>query len=191
VLLELSGFPEVHVFNIPRRFRTIGEKRNACCGLCTGEVIVPWDDDDIHLPWRLSYSLQQMKNRQYFKPDKLWYWTEGKVSLRKAVAHAMGAWSKELFDKVGGYDHIQSGQDQTIETDLRYVEDTPVENAFYIYRFPGTGSYHLSAHGFGKGFEEAKKFVDAKVPKGRYVLKPQWRADYVELVSQQMNLQSV
>src|SRR5437870_2425060 len=52
----------VKVINIPYRFRTIGEKRNACVALGRGDIIFPWDDDDIHLPHRISYSLQQMKN---------------------------------------------------------------------------------------------------------------------------------
>src|SRR6185312_11669139 len=42
--------PNVKVVNVPFRMRTIGEKRNACVGFCTGTVIFPWDDDDIHLP---------------------------------------------------------------------------------------------------------------------------------------------
>jgi hypothetical protein len=51
-----------------------------------------------------------------------------------------------------------------------------------IYRFPGTGSYHLSASGYGKGLESAEEFVAKHVPTGCYAIGPQWREDYVELL---------
>ena len=59
--------PEVHIINTPKRFRTIGEKRNACIAMCSGDVIFPWDDDDISLPWRISLSLKYKDKHPYFK----------------------------------------------------------------------------------------------------------------------------
>ena len=187
VVIEEFDHPDIRVFNVAGRFRSIGEKRNACCGLCTGQIIFTWDDDDISLPWRISYSLKQMVNRHYFKPDRLWYLSGGTVSIRKAVAHAMGAWSRELFDEVGGYPHIQSGQDQAIErlfekTGRRSVVPIPPADLFYIYRFPGTGSYHLSAFGYGKGLEETERYVRRHVAPGRYRITPCWKQDYLSMV---------
>ena len=189
VVLENPGISGVHVFNVDRRFRTVGEKRNACCGLCSGDVIFPWDDDDISFPWRISYSIEQMTNRHYFKPDRLWYWGNDHISEDKPVAHAMGAWSKELFDQVGGYPHIQSGQDQALEdlfakTGHRDVKEIEPRDNFYLYRFPGTGSYHLSAHGFGKGYTAAEEFVRQKIKPGTYSITPMWRQNYPTLVPQ-------
>lgn len=187
-----SELEEVKVVNIPYRFKTIGEKRNACVALCTGEVIFPWDDDDIHLPHRISYCLQQMKNRRYFKSDKLWYWNSGEIAPepKEAVAHAMGCWSVEFFDQVGGYPHMQSGQDMGLEDRFRgpdrIVEKTPVEWVYYIYRFPGTGSYHLSATGYGLGFEEVAKYVDGKQIEGVHRIQPHWAQDYESLVFNQL-----
>ncbi len=183
VILEDPGISGVHVFNIDARFRTVGEKRNACCGLCTGDIIFPWDDDDISFPWRISYSIEHMINHQYYKLDRLWYWANGQVSERKTVAHAMGAWSKELFDRVGGYPHIQSGQDQAIEdlfakTGHRHVATIDPQDIFYLYRFPGTGSFHLSAHGFGKGYDAAEEFVKKNIKAGVYKINPNWAIDY-------------
>lgn len=184
------GLPSVRVVNLPYRLKTIGEKRNACTALCQGSVIFPWDDDDISLPHRISYSLQQMQNRRYFKSDKLWYWAHGAIAPepKQAVAHAMGCWSVELFDEVGGYPHLQSGQDMALE-DLfrgrgRSVEATPRESIYYIYRFPGTGSYHLSASGYGKGFHEVEQAVRQRGIGGVHVIRPFWAQDYVALVAQ-------
>jgi glycosyltransferase involved in cell wall biosynthesis len=37
--------------------QTIGAKRNLACDLARGQLIVHWDDDDWHAPWRLSYQV--------------------------------------------------------------------------------------------------------------------------------------
>jgi len=181
--------PNVLVVNLPRRFKTIGEKRNACVALCQGEVIFPWDDDDIHLPHRISYSLQQMKNRRYFKSTRLWYWKNGELSPepKSAVAHAMGCWSTEFFDAVGGYPHLQSGQDAALEECFkgpdRDVQETPDEWLYYVYRFPGTGSYHLSTAGYGKGFEYVESFVREKGLEGAHEIRPHWSQDFSQMVA--------
>lgn len=181
--------PNVKVVNLPERLPTIGEKRNACVALCTGEVIFPWDDDDIHLPHRISYSLQQMTNRRYFKSAKLWYWRNGEINpvSKQAVAHAMGCWSREFFDEVAGYPPIQSGQDMALEDRFqgpyRTIENTPDAQIYYIYRYPGTGSYHLSAFGYGKGFSEVAKSVSKQNIGGTYRINPEWRQDYLRMIA--------
>ena len=183
-----SDMPGVLVVNLPRRMKTVGEKRNACVALCTGDIIFPWDDDDISLPWRISYTIQQMTNHRYFKANKMWYWRNGEIDKepKKNVAHAMGAWSTEFFDEVGGYPHIQSGQDMAIEKLFggkdRKVEDTPLDKVYYIYRFPGTGSYHLSAAGYGKGHTEIGEYVDRKAIQGTHTINPHWEQDYTCLI---------
>lgn len=187
ISIEPFDHPDVRVVNVGTRFRSIGEKRNACCGLCRGQVIFPWDDDDISLPSRISFTLQEMKNRAYFKPDSFWFLGAGGLSVRRGIAHAMGAWSRDLFDQVRGYPHIQSGQDQAIEklfeqTGKRSVTATPTDDLFYIYRFPGTGSYHLSAFGYGKGLEETEQYVARHVAAGCYRIDPTWKQDYVAMV---------
>lgn len=188
IMLENRSGTEVKVFNMGCRFRTIGEKRNACCGLCSGDIIFPWDDDDISLPWRISFTLEQMVNHHYFKSDRLWNWSSGALAESAALAHAMGAWSKQLFDRVGGYPHLQSGQDQAIEglfkaTGQRDIRPISRADIYYVYRFHDTGSYHLSGHGFGNGFDQAEEFVSQHVPAGVYLIVPSWKQDYAELAA--------
>jgi MoaA/NifB/PqqE/SkfB family radical SAM enzyme len=181
--------PNVLVVNLPRRMKSVGEKRNACVALCQGDIIFPWDDDDISLPHRISYSLEQMWNHRYFKPTKFWYWKHGEISpdAKNAVAHAMGCWSREFFDSVGGYAHLQSGQDMALENLFkgadRDVRDVPDEKLFYIYRFPGTGSYHLSTTGYGQGFEQVASFVKKQGIAGVHRIQPHWKQDYSRMVA--------
>ena len=46
--------PNVRVVNLKNRFETVGQKRNYAIGLCSGEVILTYDDDDIILCNHLS-----------------------------------------------------------------------------------------------------------------------------------------
>ena len=34
---------------------SLGAKRNVCCDLAQGQIIMHWDDDDCFANWRLSY----------------------------------------------------------------------------------------------------------------------------------------
>ena len=82
---------------------------------------------------------------------------------------------------------MESGQDQAIEalfakTDHRFVEKIAPENIHYVYRFPGTGSYHLSAGGYGKGMEAVRKYVERRVTATVHRIAPHWKQDYVRLV---------
>ena len=191
--LWLQGdIPNVKIINALYRMRTIGAKRNACVSLTTGDIIFPWDDDDISLPWRISYSLSRMTNLEYYKADRAWLWKNGEIAPepKKHVMHAMGAWSVKFFDEVGGYPRIDSGQDQAIEARFREAEgsrrvvaEPALDEIYYIYRFPGTGSYHLSAAGWDKGMKEAERYVTQKAISGIHEVTPHWNQDYIQLAA--------
>ncbi|HUT14422.1 MAG TPA: hypothetical protein VMY42_28310, partial [Thermoguttaceae bacterium] len=44
------------LLSLGKRFRTLGEKPNACAALASADVdaFAVWDDDDICLPWHLE-----------------------------------------------------------------------------------------------------------------------------------------
>ena len=65
--------PDVFVINFPRRFRTLGEKLNAGIALAEGSIIVPWNDDDIMLPWRITKSLERLADTGYYNPQVYWF----------------------------------------------------------------------------------------------------------------------
>lgn len=182
--------PGVRIINLDHRVETIGEKRNICVSHCKNDIIFPWDDDDISLPHRISFSLQEMKNHHYFKADCFWFMNGATIDPEPShnVAHAMGAFSREIFNELGGYDHIQSGQDLTFENkisqrNLRDIRKLNKNDVYYIYRFGVTRSYHLSAWGYGNGYDESKKYVDSKKLSGEIKLLPLWRGDYTKLVN--------
>lgn len=181
--------PEVFIINTPKRFRTIGEKRNACIAMCSGDVIFPWDDDDISLPWRISISLKYKGTYPYFKNKSAWLWQNGEIKDEPVynTYPSMACWDRIFFEEVNGYAFMQSGQD--IELDNRFRKagkrhciDIPKKDIFYIYKFGGTNKPHLSSYGYGKGWIEIGKREISN--KGIIKLNPHWKEDYVQSIRQ-------
>ncbi len=81
--------PEVQVINLPRRFRTLGEKMNAAVALASHDLLFVWDDDDVYLPHRLSFSVAN------FDPAKGYFQREASLALERRPCSA--ARSKNLF----------------------------------------------------------------------------------------------
>jgi glycosyltransferase involved in cell wall biosynthesis len=193
-------YPEVTIINIPRRFRTLGEKRNAAVALATHDLLFVWDDDDISLPHRLSYCVERFDSAKgYFKPDRGWWWDSGRLSGPLfCLFHCSSCWSRELFDRAGGYAPMGKGEDQEIENCFEQVRrgstrahDIRADEIYYIYRWGGTSSYHVSGLGGDmpdQNLEHAAvaAYVAAQerageVPCGRILLAPHWQTDYVAL----------
>src|SRR6476469_4873368 len=66
---------EVRVVNYSRRFPSLGEKLNAAVALASHDLLFVWDDDDIYLPHRLSFSMEHFdSSKGFFKPNKAWFW---------------------------------------------------------------------------------------------------------------------
>jgi hypothetical protein len=190
--------PEVTVVNLPVRFRTLGEKRNAAVALCKYDLLAVWDDDDIYLPHRLRFSVSKYdQTKRFFKPTRALVIDEGTVSGPKAnVFHSGSMWHRSLFNEVGGYRHMNGGEDADLETRFYNVigpgKDYAIEpqDIYYLYRWAGTNSYHLSAFGqdgHGKtGVEKVLEFVqrqqdEGRVETGALTLEPYWASDYVRL----------
>ena len=192
--------PQVTVVNAPRRFPTVGEKRNVAAALCRHDLLAVWDDDDIFLPHRLSFSLSRYdEKRRFFKPTRALVLNNGVIGGPIAnLYHSGGMWHRSLFDEVGGYAHMGSGEDLDIEAKFKKVIG-PEKNydaihpceIYYLYRWLGTQSYHLS--GFGRdgsgksGNDMVMDFVlgqlrEGSIRAGEIALRPRWSVDYSQLV---------
>ncbi|MBI3960365.1 MAG: glycosyltransferase family 2 protein [Chloroflexi bacterium] len=187
--------PEVQIINLPYRFHTVGEKMNAGVALARYDLICLWDDDDIILPHRLSLSAARVTD-QLFRSTHAWVWSNGELSGPTYSAfHAGSCYPRPLFDLVGGYAAMGNGQDREFEGELlriapdRYEKvDLPAEQIYYIYRWHGTGSYHLSQWGASiSGEDESATYAQKQVERGelaqgRIQLRPRWKEDYLQLV---------
>ena len=152
----LYTHPQVKIINLKERYKTIGEKRNACVDFCTGDLLFVWDDDDLYLPWRITLSVRMIGKNEYFKSSKAWFINNGVISgPTKNLFHSASCFTKSLFFRAGKYDEINSGQDLTMEKKFVDLQSRPItslsnRDLYYIYRWQGTDSYHLSAFGMDK-----------------------------------------
>lgn len=56
----VPAHPRIRYLRLPRR-RSLGEKRNVACEAAAGEILVHWDDDDWHAPWRLRCQVAHLE----------------------------------------------------------------------------------------------------------------------------------
>ncbi|HEY0603905.1 MAG TPA: DUF6065 family protein [Herpetosiphonaceae bacterium] len=191
--------PEVRVINVPKRFHSVGEKYKAAAALAAHDLVFVWHDDDISLPHRLSYTVAQIDPQKgYFKADKAWYWNDGTLhGPDENVFHGGSCWRRDLFSKVQGYPHVSSGYDVEFEqicraTAAAAIQVKPIKPAdvYYVYRWQGTDSYHLSAMGTnGQEDEQITAYVAGKaqrgaIPLGPIRLQPHWKREYAAQVQE-------
>ncbi len=191
--------PEVQIINLPYRFRTVGEKMNAAVSLARYDLICLWDDDDIVLSHRLALAGQRVTT-QLFRSNFAWIWDNGELSsLMRSAFHAGSCYPRSLFDLVGGYAALGNGQDREFEDELGRIVpgrlesvDLPPAQVYYICRWEGTGSYHLSEWGAAvSGEDEAAAYAQKQVEQGELAqghirLNPHWVQDYSVLVQKEL-----
>lgn len=145
------------LISIPRRFKSLGEKRNAVAGLISKDVqgLAIWDDDDIGLPHALSTQARALELGDWSRPSLVLV-EDGPGRLREAKTGGLyqGGWAfrREIFEKVGGYRaHESNGEDQELGARLVaagavIVDPCEFADPFYYYR-ENSGSFHLSWSG--------------------------------------------
>ncbi|MBX2999497.1 MAG: glycosyltransferase family 2 protein [Caldilineaceae bacterium] len=186
--------PEVRMVNFPRPFHSVGEKYKAAVGLASHDLLFVWHDDDIYLPHRLRYSVERFDPAiGFFKARRAWFWNDGVLSGPESnTFHGGSCWSRELFHQVQGYPHTDLGCDrdfeqriQALRPGVELASDVPAQDIYYIYRWSGTGSYHLSTL---QTVQKVVTHIDRQhtygnIPQGAVRLQPGWKADYRELVA--------
>jgi len=184
---EQTG-PGWWLVSLGKRFRTLGEKRNACAALASADVdaFAVWDDDDIYLPWHLEVMAAVMKSGvPWSRPDEVWIDRRTRLERKPTNGLFHGAWgfTREAFLAVGGYPAMQSGQDQALAGRFKRAgirSASPAGLPSFIYRWSYPGARHLSAMGKG-GYE--RRGNEPIEPVAR--IDPQWSRDWAGLVEGQ------
>ena len=142
-----------------RRFPTLGEKRNAAAAMVSDDVdaLAVWDDDDLYLPWALSAEAAALKIAPWSRPSLVLVpRPDGRCRRQRTggLWHANWAYTREAFDRVGGYPAMNNGEDQALARRLKEAavdEADPIRlgfKPFFIWSWGGRrGSWHLSAMG--------------------------------------------
>jgi glycosyltransferase involved in cell wall biosynthesis len=179
---------DVVVVNRKARLQSLGDKRNLSVELARYRYLLPWDDDDIHLPWRIEETMQGLRGRHFFKCARVWQSSQGRLDDQVQdddfAYHAAAAYSRHAFEQIGGYTKINGGEDQAFERAIRRGRTTrrywrivrlPLERVFYLYRRQH-GLYHAS------GIDDLGD-IRPDVERGACQLRPHWDQDYCAEVS--------
>jgi len=156
----VGDFPGVRLINREQRFATLGEKRNACIEAANGSLIAVWDDDDIYLPWRLSFSLREMQKHdtRFYRAAEFWaYWGDAALHDNQSVPgwvnHPNTLFSKALWREAGGYPAQGVGEDCEFFARIhrllkREFIKFPLDRADRFFVLRGTSAYaHMSIPG--------------------------------------------
>src|SRR5205085_94297 len=105
------------------------------------------DDDDISLPWRLSLSVEQLGDADYFNPRRYWYWDRAGYHSDHSITHAhlVSLYRRSAFERAGGYPSISFAEDEGMHNALMASgrckvpapghETLPRSEWYYIYRW--------------------------------------------------------
>jgi len=151
-----------------RRFRTLGEKRNAAISLVSPDVefIHVWDDDDYYLAHALTIAGLALRDVGLHRPGLVLHpQGPGRLEMFKTGGLYHGGWSfrRSAWEKAGGYPCENNGEDQMF---LKRLQNTGVVEfdsrrssglrPAYIYRWQNAGAGHLSGAG-ADGYEKWAK----------------------------------
>lgn len=144
--------PEIKIVNIEDRIPILGKKFNETVKLCQYNFLATWEDDDIFLKHRLSYSSKNLKNQVVFHTyDALIEQGRGVFKPFGCYGHSTHLIDRNLFDDIKGYDELDIRS-----IDVKFIAKIGSKipkyskgiqrpsDRFYIYRWYTSGSYHAS-----------------------------------------------
>ncbi|GIW85740.1 MAG: hypothetical protein KatS3mg108_0064 [Isosphaeraceae bacterium] len=117
------------LISLPARFRTLGEKRNACAALASpdAEGFLVADDDDVYLPHWFSTQAEALKRADWSQPSLVLLAHGDGLKEHDTGGLYHGGWAlrREAFDRVRGYAALNNGEDQDLARRLNDVPGCP------------------------------------------------------------------
>lgn len=180
------------IVSFPRRFASLGEKRNACVSLTShdSEYFVVADDDDIYLPWWLESHARNFQRGARWSFASSIFWSERNRIVSRWhyrdqvwIMHPAHAFRKETFWKVGGYPHIAWREDEFLFERLRDAGVKPQDaldaggnsrTPYLIFRRnPSTRHHHvtgMSLEKYRNGYHSSRSMESFEIG---------WKKDYL------------
>lgn len=154
---------DYHIIPAMGRYDSLGAKRNAAVLAAqhqfpNADIIVPWDDDDLVMPWALESIATAAKQADWVRPSKVlvpdgdagWVQLRTYSTLERKDFAFHPAWGITLgaFKACGGYEHVSLGEDLTLARRLcnakvSEADSTPATKAPY-YVFGPYNNEHFS-----------------------------------------------
>jgi hypothetical protein len=152
--------------SVPVRYPTLGEKRNAAASLVSAdtEAIAIFDDDDLYLPWALTAVAAGLHRADWTRPSLvLGLRPDNRFKQCPTMGLYHGSWGyrRTLFERVGGYPAMNSGEDQALAHRFNEVKATcsdPIALGYKPYHvYWWADMWHISAYD-ESGYEMLGKF---------------------------------
>lgn len=185
--------PQIKIINLQERINPIGKKFNFAANSCSGDIINPWDDDDIFMPWKIETALKYFKNGIFHSNQGFFEESIEEITFFKSYLQCNLFVEKKIFNEVGGYpEEDRSGLDANLlnklEGKLGNIKTNINKNEiFYLYRWNTVDSLHISdlppesKNNLEKIYEEKIK-NDKNFKTGEIKLNPNWKYDYLKKV---------
>lgn len=179
--------PDVRVVNLPFRMPNLGAKFNLLVELSRGDILLPWEDDDISLPMRINQAVARLGDKSYWKPPQVFFLDHCGLHIHHnvGVRHHASVFTREAWKKVGGYPLVSGNQDAIMDHLLggrflpAYPSGLQPSEWQYIYCW-GRSDFHLSGH---QNLELAwKEYGNRPIAKGVFKIEPKWHRDYGSMV---------
>lgn len=199
------------VISVPRRFRTLSQKRNTLAALADKDTdaFCAWDDDDSFTPWTLLAHAAALEYGQVSHPSLVFSeppkatdkedlngMTVAPVTRTGLMYQATQAIDANVFWSVGGYPLGNSGVDQKLVGNLQrmvgeFADPCDHYPPFFFYGWDDTNSPHLSSLG-REGYDgptlEGQKKDAQQVGYGRLVPKLRRRWNVIARRSVQFDM---
>ena len=120
---------QIRYIGLSQRTR-LGTKRNLACEAARGDVIVHWDDDDWHAPWRVRYQFRPWRTVDFTSVGLTTYFSSMALPLERweyvqpSKSVAMGLRGESVLSQV-------------------VLERTPLCRHQSVVRIPGSFSAHV------------------------------------------------
>lgn len=181
--------PGVRIVNTSAQCPSLGDCYNAAIAFAAGDVFAPWGATSINLPWRLEFSVRMLEDREVFRPAECWYMLDGELDSRPGQPDGgqVALFTREALRSVGGFPSVTLGLHRAMDAALdQWLTD---RGARHIdFPLPQADWFTILRRRQADAGYQGDPFLDPwqaqgqlPVNRGRFVLKPHWRRDYVAM----------
>lgn len=164
----------VRCINLPKKYPTLGEKRNALLDYIKTSYVCWLDDDDVLLPWyveELEALIKDQDEYDLIQPKQIWrLYGEQRNNMKWEVSYAAMPGIAKVEKSRGKFSPLDKGEDKEYRAQLKHCkkETTPG----YVYRLT---KQIIHASGTSKRTieEDARLRIKAKQePRGKIEIEP-------------------
>lgn len=177
--------PQVRVLNASARIESLERKHSYAIGFCTGDLIMPWDSDDVFLPWAMRGRVASVRNEMAMH-SLAWIPKDGKLELCDGLFHCNSIYSKDALFRAGGY-YPSSPDDSFDWRVMRGMMEcgcklNKTATPDYIYRITDGGVHVSKLQLREEGLNERVDKALGDETEGDVTLFPKWSVDWISLV---------